>query len=63
MADPSGFLKYTHRELPKRRPVPLRLKDWHEVYEDFDEGTLREQATRAWIAGFRSATTGARWAT
>ena len=42
MADPSGFLKYTHRELPKRRPVPLRLRDWHEVYEEFDNETLRE---------------------
>ncbi|WP_102419298.1 glutamate synthase subunit beta [Mycobacterium sp. 4858] len=51
MADPSGFLKYTHRELPKRRPVPLRLKDWHEVYEDFDEDTLREQATRCMDCG------------
>ncbi|WP_155726222.1 hypothetical protein, partial [Mycobacterium avium] len=40
MADPSGFLKYTHRELPKRRPVPLRLRDWREVYEEFDHGDL-----------------------
>ena len=24
MADPSGFLKHTHRETPARRPVPLR---------------------------------------
>ena len=47
MADPSGFLKYTHRELPKRRPVPLRLKDWHEVYEEFDTETLRHQAAAA----------------
>jgi len=46
MADPSGFLKYTHRELPQRRPVSLRLRDWNEVYEEFDNGTLREQATR-----------------
>ncbi len=51
MADPSGFLKYTHRELPKRRPVPLRLRDWHEVYEEFDDGTLREQATRCMDCG------------
>ncbi|WP_082460029.1 MULTISPECIES: glutamate synthase subunit beta [unclassified Mycobacterium] len=43
--------KRQHRELPKRRPVPLRLKDWHEVYEDFDEGTLREQATRCMDCG------------
>jgi len=51
MADPSGFLKYTHRELPKRRPVPLRLHDWNEVYEDFDEDTLRHQATRCMDCG------------
>ena len=51
MADPSGFLKYTHRELPKRRPVPLRLRDWNEVYEEFDNETLREQATRCMDCG------------
>lgn len=51
MADPTGFLKYTHRELPQRRPVPLRLRDWHEVYEEFDDETLREQATRCMDCG------------
>jgi glutamate synthase (NADPH) small chain len=51
MADPTGFLKYTHRELPQRRPVPLRLRDWHEVYEEFDNETLREQATRCMDCG------------
>jgi glutamate synthase (NADPH/NADH) small chain len=51
MADPSGFLKFTHRELPKRRPVDLRLKDWNEVYEEFDNGTLREQASRCMDCG------------
>ena len=51
MADPSGFLKYTHRELPQRRPVSLRLRDWNEVYEEFDNGTLREQATRCMDCG------------
>ncbi|OBH60912.1 glutamate synthase [Mycobacterium colombiense] len=51
MADPSGFLKYTHRELPKRRPVPIRLRDWREVYEEFDNETLREQATRCMDCG------------
>src|SRR6266540_4697005 len=33
MADPKGFLT-TPRELPKRRPVGVRLKDWREVYAD-----------------------------
>src|SRR6201992_2409110 len=51
MADPSGFLKYTHRELPQRRPVSLRLKDWKEVYEEFDNETLREQASRCMDCG------------
>ena len=51
MADPTGFLKYTHRVLPKRRPVPLRLRDWNEVYEEFNEETLRQQATRCMDCG------------
>ncbi len=51
MADPTGFLKFTHRKLPQRRPVPLRLRDWNEVYEDFDSETLREQATRCMDCG------------
>ena len=51
MADPTGFLKYTHRELPQRRPVPLRLRDWNEVYEDFDDETLRHQASRCMDCG------------
>ncbi|MDQ1617938.1 MAG: glutamate synthase small chain [Actinomycetota bacterium] len=33
MADPKGFLKTTSRELPKRRPVDVRIMDWREVYE------------------------------
>ena len=44
MADPAGFLKHRQRELPKKRPVPLRILDWKEVYEDFDHSTLRVQA-------------------
>ena len=51
MADPNGFLKYTHRELPTRRPVSLRLRDWNEVYEEFDGETLRHQATRCMDCG------------
>ncbi|MFC8529037.1 glutamate synthase subunit beta [Nocardia sp. NPDC057227] len=51
MADPQGFLKHTARELPKRRPVPLRLMDWKEVYEDFSHDTLRTQASRCMDCG------------
>ncbi|HET9564166.1 MAG TPA: glutamate synthase subunit beta, partial [Mycobacterium sp.] len=51
MPDPRGFLKYTTRETPQRRPVPLRLLDWKEVYEDFSHDVLREQATRCMDCG------------
>lgn len=39
------------RELPTRRPVPVRLKDWKEVYEPFPEEKLREQASRCMDCG------------
>ena len=51
MADPTGFLKYGQRETPARRPVPLRLRDWQEVYEDFDHQTLQQQAARCMDCG------------
>jgi glutamate synthase (NADPH/NADH) small chain len=51
VADPRGFLKHTHRELPPRRPVPLRLRDWKEVYEDFSHETLQTQAARCMDCG------------
>jgi glutamate synthase (NADPH) small chain len=51
MADPAGFLKHTKRETPARRPVPLRLLDWKEVYEDFGHDRLRVQATRCMDCG------------
>src|SRR6185503_19016526 len=51
MADPKGFLKYTKRETPQRRPVPLRLLDWKEVYEDFSHDVLRKQASRCMDCG------------
>jgi len=51
MADPFGFLKYRKRELPKRRPIPLRILDWKEVYEDFDHSTLQRQAARCMDCG------------
>jgi glutamate synthase (NADPH/NADH) small chain len=51
VADPNGFLKYTRRETPRRRPVPLRLRDWNEVYEDFDHEALQQQASRCMDCG------------
>ena len=51
MADPQGFLKTRERELPARRPVPVRIKDWREVYEEQDLAQLRRQAGRCMDCG------------
>jgi len=50
MAKPTGFLEF-HRELPVRRPVEERVGDWLEVYEEFPEGNLRDQAARCMDCG------------
>ena len=50
MADPKGFLT-TPRELPKRRPVEVRIHDWKEVYEPQDFGLLQKQAGRCMDCG------------
>ena len=51
MADPQGFLTTRERELPARRPVPVRLQDWREVYEAQDVDQLRRQAGRCMDCG------------
>jgi glutamate synthase (NADPH/NADH) small chain len=48
--DPNGFLRY-ERQLPKRRPVPVRIQDWHEVYPPATEELVRDQATRCMDCG------------
>ena len=50
MADPTGFLKF-ERRTPARRPVPLRLRDWNEVYEPFSETETKTQAARCMDCG------------
>ncbi len=50
MADPKGFLT-TSRQVPRRRPVDLRLLDWREVYEDFPRPELERQAGRCMNCG------------
>jgi len=51
VADPKGFLKVTERELPPRRPVPVRIMDWKEVYEPGERAVLRRQAGRCMDCG------------
>ena len=50
MADPRGFLN-TPRELPKRRPVDVRIQDWKEVYEPQELTHLQKQAGRCMDCG------------
>lgn len=50
MGEPTGFLKW-ERSLPEMRPVPVRLRDWREVYEDFPADELQLQAGRCMDCG------------
>jgi glutamate synthase (NADPH/NADH) small chain len=51
MADPQGFLRTRERELPTRRPVPVRIMDWKEVYEEQPVDALQRQAGRCMDCG------------
>jgi len=51
MADPRGFLKTTERETAARRPVPVRILDWKEVYEQRDGAVVKRQAGRCMDCG------------
>ena len=51
MADPQGFLRTRERELPRRRPVPVRIRDWKEVYEEQPVTELQRQAGRCMDCG------------
>ena len=50
MGKPTGFMEAT-RELPRRRPVEERVKDWQEVYLPFPEEKLKTQAARCMDCG------------
>ncbi len=50
MGETTGFLKW-QRETPTRRPVPVRLRDWREVYEPFPVDALKTQAGRCMDCG------------
>jgi glutamate synthase (NADPH/NADH) small chain len=50
-------MKYS-RELPTRRPIPVRVLDWQEVYEDFPPEKTRTQAARCMDCGIPFCHTG-----
>ncbi|MEY3972586.1 MAG: hypothetical protein RLY84_979, partial [Actinomycetota bacterium] len=51
MADPRGFIKITDRETAPRRPVPVRIKDWKEVYAERNSEVVKRQASRCMDCG------------
>jgi glutamate synthase (NADPH) small chain len=57
VGDINGFMKNT-RELPVRRPIPVRVHDWNEVYEDFPADKTRTQAGRCMDCGIPFCHTG-----
>ncbi len=50
MGDVHGFMEH-RRELPRRRPVAVRLRDWKEVYEPFPEESTKRQGARCMDCG------------
>src|SRR3954471_17632003 len=50
MGKPTGF-KEIPREMPKRRPVELRILDWNEIYNPFPDDKLRAQGARCMDCG------------
>ena len=50
MGKPTGFKEY-HRELPGRRPVAERIKDFKEIYQPFPKKKLKKQAARCMDCG------------
>ena len=50
MGKPTGFKEF-QRETPMRRPVAERINDYREIYEDFPEEKLLQQAARCMDCG------------
>jgi len=50
MGEPTGFIQWG-RTSPKRRPIPVRVADWKEVYEPFPQSELIHQAGRCMDCG------------
>ena len=50
MGEPTGFINW-QRTTPKRRPIPVRVADWREVYEAFPAVDLKHQAGRCMDCG------------
>ena len=50
MGKPTGFMEYT-RELPQRRSVDERTRDWKEIYTEFPPEKVQTQSARCMDCG------------
>ncbi|GAB4464043.1 MAG: glutamate synthase subunit beta [Armatimonadaceae bacterium] len=50
MGDSKAFITL-QREMPKKRPIEERIRDWNEVYQPFSDDKLRAQASRCMDCG------------
>src|SRR3974390_797268 len=50
MGRPTGFMEHG-RQLPRRRPIAVRLRDWREVYEPFAPEAASDQGARCMDCG------------
>ena len=50
MGKPTGFLEF-ERQGPSMRPVPVRLRDWREVYEPQSDDAVQMQGARCMDCG------------
>ena len=50
MGKTTGFMEFG-RQLPRRRPVSVRLRDWKEVYEPFGDEATKQQGARCMDCG------------
>ena len=50
MGKNTGFMEYA-RELPERRAVEERVKDWFEIYKEFPLDKVRTQGARCMDCG------------
>lgn len=57
MGKPTGFKEYD-RELPQRRPVEERIKDYEEIYQPFPKEKAKRQAARCMDCGVATCMSG-----
>ena len=50
MGKPTGFIEFK-REVPARRPVEERMKDWNEIYVEFPDASVQTQSSRCMDCG------------